>query len=184
MTLVDLGEDFLLIGVSKKGEELIKDLKEADDKQIEKMAKVKEKAMEAINTDPMIGKVKEELDRNFDDPIWDKIHLKCLGCGVCTYLCPTCHCFDIVDEEMKGKGVRIRIWDSCMFPLFTLHTSGHNPRKSPKERMRNRIMHKFKYFVDNFGDVACVGCGRCIQNCPVNFDIREVIREITSNSWQ
>lgn len=179
ITLVDLGKDFLVVGVSEKGENLINDLKEVEDSQIEEMAKIKEKAMEAVNIDPKIGKIKEELDKNFDDSIWSEVSLKCLGCGACTYLCPTCHCFDIVDEQMKGKGIRLKNWDSCMFPLFTLHTSGHNPRESGKERMRNRIMHKFKYYVDNFGEVACVGCGRCIQNCPVNFDIREVIGKIS-----
>ena len=62
-----------------------------------------------------------------------------------------------------------------MFPLFTLHASGANPRQSGKERMRQRVMHKFKYFVDNNGKAACTGCGRCIRYCPVNLDIRDVL---------
>ncbi|MCK5525860.1 MAG: 4Fe-4S dicluster domain-containing protein, partial [Candidatus Latescibacteria bacterium] len=69
-------------------------------------------------------------------------------------------------------------WDSCMFPLFTLHASGHNPRNSGNERMRQRMMHKFSYTVDNWGDTFCVGCGRCVRSCPVNLDIREVIRRV------
>jgi len=69
----------------------------------------------------------------------------------------------------------VRNWDSCMFPLFTLHASGHNPRPSRKERFRQRIMHKFNYFVENNGRVACVGCGRCVENCPVNLDVRRVL---------
>lgn len=182
VTLVEVGEDFLVIGLSEKGEDLIKDLAEAKDDQVEKMTEVKERATEAVKKDLDPGRTKEVLDKNFDDPVWDEISLKCLGCGTCTYLCPTCHCFDIVDEQMKGKGVRLKNWDSCMFPLFTLHTSGHNPRESGKERMRNRIMHKFRYFMDNFGEIACVGCGRCIQNCPVNFDIREAINKIGRRS--
>ena len=102
----------------------------------------------------------------------------CLGCGVCTFLCPTCHCFDILDEGDSEQGERIRIWDSCMFPLFTLHASGTNPRPGGKERMRQRIMHKFSYFLDNHDQPGCTGCGRCIRSCPVNLDIREVLEEI------
>ena len=114
----------------------------------------------------------------YDDPFWDELHLKCLGCGACTYLCPTCHCFDIVDEGNAVRGKRVRNWDTCQFALFTHHTSGHNPRQSGKERMRQRVMHKFNYFVENQGEIACVGCGRCVRNCPVNLDIRAVIEGI------
>ncbi len=81
---------------------------------------------------------------------------------------------------MKGSdGVRIRSWDSCMFPLFTKETSGHNPRPSQKERWRQRTMHKFKYYVDNFNAISCVGCGRCVMYCPVNIDIRKIIEDIS-----
>jgi len=82
---------------------------------------------------------------------------------------------DIQDENSRNRGRRVRLWDSCMFPLFTLHTSGHNPRTSGRERMRQRIMHKFNYFNANNGQIACVGCGRCIRECPVNMDIREIL---------
>ena len=81
---------------------------------------------------------------------------------------------------MKGDdGVRIRNWDSCMFPLFTKETSGHNPRSSQKERWRQRVMHKFRYYVDNFDAIACVGCGRCVMACPVNLDIRKIVTDIS-----
>jgi len=123
-------------------------------------------------------KIKEKLAGSFDEPFWETLHEKCLGCGICTFFCPTCHCFDILDERARSSGERIRIWDSCMFPLFTAHASGANPRPSGKERMRQRVMHKFNYFVDRHGAVACVGCGRCIKYCPVNLDIREVLQQI------
>jgi ferredoxin len=122
--------------------------------------------------------LKEKLDGMFDSPLWDMVTERCLGCAVCTYLCPTCHCFALLDEKVSSQGQRIRNWDSCMFPIFTLEASGHNPRASNRERMRQRIMHKFNYFVDNFGQTACVGCGRCLINCPVNMDIREIIETI------
>jgi sulfhydrogenase subunit beta (sulfur reductase) len=123
----------------------------------------------------------QDLEKKFDDfgaSYWETLHNKCLGCGICTFFCPTCHCFDITDETIKSRGRRIRTWDSCMFPLFTLHASGHNPRPTHKERMRQRIMHKFNYAFKNYGQALCVGCGRCIIQCPVNIDIRRIIMDI------
>lgn len=75
----------------------------------------------------------------------------------------------------------MRIWDTCMFPVFTKEASGHNPRGLSKERVRQRVMHKYSYFVDNHGEFLCTGCGRCIAVCPVNLDIREVIREVLAS---
>jgi ferredoxin len=178
LLLVDTGEAYVVETVSEKGRELAAKagLTAAGDAAQAAAARVKEEAAvtSAVSTDGL----KAKLDVNFYDGIWDLIHEKCLGCGACTYSCPTCHCFDIVDDATGTDGCRIRNWDSCMFPLFTMHGSGHNPRTSGKERYRNRVMHKFKYFVDNFEAVACVGCGRCINNCPVNLDIREVLADI------
>lgn len=113
---------------------------------------------------------------DFNDSIWEKLYQKCLNCGICTYLCPTCHCFDISEMALDSEGKRVRSWDSCMFSSFTLHGSGHNPRPTGKERIRQRIMHKFNYFPQNYGVIACVGCGRCVAKCPVNFDVREALK--------
>lgn len=121
------------------------------------------------------GGLKGRLECAFDSPVWNSVSRVCLGCGLCTYQCPTCSCFDITDEKKGRSGRRIRTWDSCQYPLFTLHASGHNPRPSRKERMRQRILHKFLYTVDTFGQVFCVGCGRCVRNCPVNLDLRETL---------
>jgi len=111
----------------------------------------------------------------FAAPFWEGVSFSCINCGTCTYLCPTCWCFDIQDEVWGKQGDRIRNWDACMFPLFTLHGSGHNPRDKKVQRVRQRFMHKLKYYVDKYGDgVCCVGCGRCVQFCPVNIDIRRV----------
>jgi sulfhydrogenase subunit beta (sulfur reductase) len=128
-----------------------------------------------------VRKVTEKLDTMFDDPFWDMVSERCLGCAICTYLCPTCHCFDITDEVISQSGERVRTWDSCAFPSFTLEASGVNPRPSNKERYRQRIMHKFDYFVANHGMAACVGCGRCIKECPVNLDIRVVLNNILNH---
>jgi len=108
-------------------------------------------------------------------PFWEEISFSCINCGTCTYSCPTCWCFDIQDENKGKRGVRMRNWDSCMEPLFTIHGSGHNPRGSKLHRVRQRFMHKLKYFVDKYDSgIQCVGCGRCVRLCPVNIDIRRV----------
>jgi sulfhydrogenase subunit beta (sulfur reductase) len=106
---------------------------------------------------------------------WDDAAFACINCGTCTFSCPTCWCFDIQDEVSRRKGVRMRNWDSCMFPIFTVHTTGHNPRDTKTHRVRQRFMHKLKYFVDKYEQgIMCVGCGRCVRQCPVNIDIRNV----------
>ncbi len=122
--------------------------------------------------------LKEKADASFDSPAWERITKTCLGCGVCTYVCPTCHCFDITDETAAGRGVRIRTWDACQYPLYTMHASGHNPRPAKRARMRQRIMHKYSYTVETAGMVSCTGCGRCIRQCPVSLDIRQMIAAI------
>jgi len=125
-----------------------------------------------ISTDKLNEKVVNEI---FDAPFWDDVAFACLNCGTCTYLCPTCWCFDIQDEVYRKEGDRIRNWDSCMFPLFTLEGSGHNPRPEKVQRVRQRFMHKLKYYVDRYKKgVQCSGCGRCVKFCPVNIDIRQV----------
>ncbi|SMC17322.1 4Fe-4S dicluster domain-containing protein [Desulfacinum hydrothermale DSM 13146] len=113
-----------------------------------------------------------------DAAFWHGHIDKCLSCGLCTFVCPTCYCFTITDEARGLSGERIRSWDACMFPHFTLEASGHNPRPSKVERYRNRVGHKFSYFVSKYGQVACCGCGRCIRHCPVSVDIRAVVRDL------
>ncbi|WP_347491053.1 4Fe-4S dicluster domain-containing protein [Desulfoscipio sp. XC116] len=178
LLLVDAGDAYVVEVVSDKGKALAEKAGFAAASDADKAAAAKAKEEATVTCQVNTEGLKDKLDVNFYDPIWDKIHEKCLGCGACTYLCPTCHCFDIVDDAVDCNGCRVRNWDSCAFPLFTLHGSGHNPRTSNKERYRNRIMHKFKYFVDNFNEIACVGCGRCIKNCPVNMDIRVILENI------
>jgi len=180
--LYDLGEEFLVKVISKTGEKLIdsfaKWFKKATKSHIAKKNKFIDFSLKRIHSTIDCHNIKEKLDESFNATFWGKIHLKCLGCGICTYLCPTCYCFDITDEVRNKQGKRMRCWDSCMFSLFTLHASGHNPRLTYKERMRQRIMHKFNYCPVNFNGIFCVGCGRCIRNCPVNLDLREIIKDI------
>jgi len=119
---------------------------------------------------------------NFESPLWREVSLACLGCGACTHACITCHCFDIQDEGTRREAVRLRNWDTCGLALFTLHSAGHNPRPDQAARWRQRVMHKFRYFVERFGRLACTGCGRCGRLCPAALALSDVCREIEDAS--
>ncbi len=179
--LFDLGESYLARAITEKGEQVLKLAGVTEDSPSDTKKKahdLKAKAEKRIGSHVPVDKLKEKnvLDL-FDAPFWDEVAFACINCGTCTFLCPTCWCFDIQDEVYKKEGDRIRNWDSCMFALFTLHASGHNPRSEKVQRVRQRFMHKLKYYVDKYDNgVACVGCGRCVKYCPVNIDIREVFK--------
>jgi len=117
----------------------------------------------------------EKLTAAFEAPEWERFSEACLGCGTCSYICPTCYCFDI-DSEMRGKTAEeFRCWDSCMFSDYSRIAGGYNPRPTKKERLRNRYLHKLAYFDESHGRTLCVGCGRCIIKCPAGLDIASVI---------
>lgn len=121
----------------------------------------------------------EKLMAKFDDDkMWAKLSEACLGCGCCTYVCPTCYCFDINNQKHGSEVTTFRCWDSCMFSDYSRMAGGHNPRPSKKERLRNRYLHKLAYFDERYGKTLCVGCGRCIAKCPSGLDITNVIEAI------
>jgi ferredoxin len=122
--------------------------------------------------------IKEKLDLMFEHPLWDEISKKCLTCGTCTYVCPTCHCFDISQENKMNAGERFRCWDSCMFSAYTEMAGNHNPRAEKMPRVRQRFMHKLCFFEDRYSKSLCVGCGRCVEKCPVALDITVLIDQI------
>jgi ferredoxin len=179
--LLDAGEHFLAKAVTEKGKKFLQNAgwNTETDADIEALKKDAEsKISSVVHTDRLKDKTTMTL---YDAPFWEEAAFACLNCGTCTYSCPTCWCFDIQDETHGKSGFRMRNWDSCMYPLFTLHGSGHNPRGTKIHRVRQRFMHKLKYYVDKYGDgIQCVGCGRCIRLCPVNIDIRNICEKMNS----
>ncbi|MDD9304776.1 MAG: 4Fe-4S dicluster domain-containing protein [Desulfobacter sp.] len=186
--LADLDDKFLAKVLTPKGEAFAAACgfeTGADEKESQVLLDVLKKEAESnisssVDTDRLKDKTILDLHQA---PFWDDIAFSCINCGTCTYVCPTCWCFDIQDEAKQKASVRFRNWDTCMSPLFTRHATGHNPRGEKNQRVRQRFMHKLKYFLDKYDQgIMCVGCGRCVKSCPVNIDIREVCQ--TMNSYE
>ena len=176
LTAVDGG--FVLESVSEKGDAFLNETKLPDGSAHMEAAQASRAQAEAAQTPaPDISSARDRLAARFTDvAFWTEQTAKCLSCGACTYMCPTCQCFNISDEGTQMDGRRIRSWDNCMSALFTREASGHNPRTDKAMRMRNRVSHKYWYAPDYAGGhVACTGCGRCIRQCPVSLDIREIV---------
>ena len=178
-----VGEELYLQANSEKGEKLIAELDYADKKAAEdEQARISEIAqklpLNGLNLEGFDG---EHLMEKFNDPKWEGLSRACLGCGTCTFVCPTCQCYDIRDFD-NGKSVtRYRCWDSCMYSDFTL-MAAENSRHTQLQRYRQRFMHKLVYFpANNEGVYSCVGCGRCVEKCPQGLNIVRVIKALGVN---
>ena len=125
--------------------------------------------------------VRELLQANLEHPRWDDVAERCLTCGNCTMVCPTCFCTSVTDESDLTRNVaeRNRRWDSC-FTMDFSYIHGGSVRSSARSRYRQWMTHKLANWVDQFGTSGCVGCGRCITWCPVGIDITEEVRAIRS----
>lgn len=186
--MTDMGSKYYSKTVTEKGEKLIKLGKnlftnpdENAKKEVKKIHSESEKKLTHYGKN--IENISSKLATNFNSDFWDKESLGCIRCGICTYSCPVCHCFDINDEvtcTFPLKGKRVRTWDNCQFPDFTMHSSGHNPRNGKASRLRQRIMHKFSYFNENCTEYLCTGCGRCISYCPIGIDIMDVLQKMSA----
>jgi sulfhydrogenase subunit beta (sulfur reductase) len=179
--MVKKDKKLLLQGITKKGEKLLAELpslvdgSKADEKYYkEYLEKGKEHKTRFMPLDQKkVAKKFEDIFENND--FWTKVSAACLSCGICTFVCPTCYCFDICDETLFRDGTRRRIWDACMFTDFTLEASGHNPRPKVSQRLRQKVCHKYSYSTRKYNVISCVGCGRCTRSCPVNIDIYSIV---------
>lgn len=176
-------EELYWKALTEKGEALTASVKEllVEDSDIEKIEAAKNAIHAIIEKLPysnlsLEGWNKEALEDRFDSPVWESLYKPCLACGTCTFVCPTCQCYDIKDYD-TGHGVqRYRCWDSCMYSDFTMMAHGNN-RTSQMQRFRQRFMHKLVYYpANNNGMYSCVGCGRCVEKCPASLNIVKVIK--------
>ena len=178
LMLTDIGDEFLMEVITDKGKALMAktSLAQAVTEADEARAKdAREAAYAKVTRKVDTEGIKEKLLAGFDNKDdWEKIAAKCISCGICTFLCPTCYCFDINDELVKNQGERFRSWDSCAFSLYTKMPM-ENPRTEKWRRLRQKVCHKYEFYPMLFDVIACTGCGRCIRLCPVNWDITQVL---------
>ena len=180
--LVDEGESYLVVQLSEKGRLALKGYPATSGVDCDNSRKAVLPEGKRLALD-----IEKDDAAYFDIIDWAKVTETCKGCGICTYVCPTCYCFDFKDVSEKGIAKRYKCWDSCMYPRFTLHASGHNPRAKRHERYRQRVLHKYKYVPNIYnGCVACTGCGRCIRSCPVGVSIRDIVGRviIDNGKWK
>lgn len=179
LLLTDIGKSYFVETGSDKGEEILrrsngffKDASEKDKKEKER----------EFTRKVEVGDLPNALRSKFEDEIWEELGDICLGCGACSFVCPTCYCYsvkDIVDLSLKS-GERTRFWDSCLLVDFSRVAGGLNFRGKRSARIQQRIYHKDLYFVEKYGTSACVGCGRCIRCCPAEIDITDIINRVVS----
>lgn len=183
IVLVRLGQGYALEVQTDRGRELAALAETVEDDLDADVTAACEAAREAMGRAPDLSGLPERFREAFDDAdFWERASGVCNGCGACTYLCPTCQCFDITDEAAGNTGRRLRTWDSCMGAGFTLEASGHNPRPGGAARWRNRLGHKFSYHPESGGGFGCTGCGRCVRACPSCVDIRELVAALMERS--
>jgi sulfhydrogenase subunit beta (sulfur reductase) len=182
LMLIDIGDEFLIEEVTDRGKELTKGLKEATREDEAKAKKARETAYNRFTRKLNTENIKDRLAASFDnEDFWKKTAAKCISCGICTLLCPTCYCFDISDEMVKQEGTRFRSWDSCGFPNYTKMPM-ENPRQEKWRRVRQKVCHKYEFYPMTFDVIACTGCGRCVRLCPVNWDITQVIESVPNKT--
>ncbi len=185
LMLTDIGDEFLIEVVTDKGKELIataSGVEEASGADEARAKEAKETSFNKVTRKIDSDGIKEKLLPAFENQdYWEKVTAKCISCGICTFLCPTCYCFDINDELVKNQGTRFRNWDSCAFPIYTKMPM-ENPREEKWRRVRQKVCHKYEFYPMLFDIIACTGCGRCIRLCPVNWDITQTLNSVPAKT--
>ncbi len=192
---LSLLDDFFLVEIgTDKGNAIIDGyktfFKNARTSDINMRDKIRNDVSEQINVfikkrgTPGPDEIKGTVKKQYNNiAMWQDFASTCVECGACNLACPTCHCFLLFDEKSRMKIARGRVWDACLYKTFAGVAGGANPRKHLYERLRNRFDKKFAFFPEVLDYTACTGCGRCIDACPGNIDLREVLKGLVSGAW-
>ncbi|SHI72714.1 4Fe-4S dicluster domain-containing protein [Parasporobacterium paucivorans] len=175
----DTGDTFVVEAYTDKGKQVMEAWKPLLKKGGKKPA-----APECTLKVKMSPEISVKLSKMFEHPIWEEVSRPCIGCATCTYVCPTCYCFDMNSDNHSSEGTKFRCWDSCMFSDYSRMAGGHNPRPGKKERVRNRYMHKLSYFNERYETSLCAGCGRCADKCPAHMDITAFIDRVAEEEME
>lgn len=182
--LYDIGEYYLTLVSSARGDDMVlatgglfEPVLRSDEEEFKRRSAAKQKAFQL---EVEIRDMSQIFEMEYDSHIWEELGDLCLACGACSLVCPTCYCFDVLDEVPLGGGDvrRVRCWDSCMFPMHAEVAGGENFRAARASRVKFRFYHKQRGFVAEYGHPSCVGCGRCITVCPVGIDIVRVLERL------
>lgn len=196
LMFTDLGEYFIVHVHSSKGADIIKNtedlFKTAETSHIKELVALREKKSKIfVNEIPAERRYLPELfDRSWNASVWQEVGQRCLSCGNCTAVCPTCYCFDIRDDVdlSLSSGERYRVWFSCQLDPFAKVAGGIDFRRERSARQRHRFYRKFRYHIDRYGMIFCTGCGRCSRTCMAGINLKEVltslIRESEAKIWR
>ncbi len=180
----DIGESYLTLVGTAKGDDMVLAtgplFEPVTDQDIDEYKLRSCRKRETFQLDVEIRDLAEIFEMEYGSEVWNRLGERCLSCGSCSMVCPTCYCYDVADDVDLGSrgGTRTRVWDSCLFAAHALVAGGENFRKSRASRIKFRYYHKQRGFVAEYGRPSCVGCGRCIAACPVAIDITRVIEEL------
>jgi len=184
----DIGNKYLINVNTQKGEDFIEtlNLEKASSADMTALDKVREEKRNVfkneIDVEP--SKIPEMFEKVYNSKLWEDVGGRCLSCGNCTNVCPTCYCFDMEDSinlDLK-TGSRVRTWDSCQFDTFATVAGGENFREERSMRQRHRVYRKFKFPVDKFNRFFCTGCGRCSRTCMAGINLKEILKEVAEES--
>ena len=187
LMLVDIDKAFIIHINSEKGEKLVTGLsyiKEANESDMSTLERVRENKKKIFKEElnGSLTKIYEAFDKSFNSQVWQDVGKRCVACGNCTAVCPTCYCFDVMDEmELSfNEGLRYRMWNSCQMDDFAEVAGGEDFRKGRDSRQRHRYYRKFKYPVDKFNRYFCTGCGRCTRTCMAKISLKETVNSLVS----
>lgn len=187
--MTDIGDSFIVHVNTQAGEDLLEKTKVFEPAKKEDVAMldaVREKKRKIFRNEVPIehDDIPALFDASYDSKVWEELDKKCVGCSSCTNVCPTCYCFDVIDEpnlDLK-TGKRYRQWDSCQSEPFAEVAGGENFRKSRAMRQRHRFYRKFKYQHDKFSRFHCTGCGRCSRTCMAKIDLKETLNKLIAEN--